>query len=306
MVVGMTTLRAQYIRELTLRGSSPRTIESYVSAVAALARHYQQSPDRLSDEQIKDYLWQLHTRRKLAASTINVAVNGLRAFYLYVLHRSVAEVAATLPHAKPSQRRPRVYSVAEVEQLLTVGCRSLRHRALLATVYSAGLRLNEACHLRVEDIDSARMQIRIYEGKGRKDRYTLLSAKLLALLRDYYREYRPRHWLFPSRFFPQRPLPDGTLQRIYDRAVARAGLPRKGGIHSLRHSFATHLLEAGVELTVLQRLLGHSHLSTTARYLHVRAERLAQVKSPLDLIDLRPVPARSPDAAPAGALAGGR
>jgi integrase/recombinase XerD len=286
----MTTLRAQLMRELTLRGSSPRTIESYVSYVADLARHYGQSPDRLSDEQIKAYLFGLHTQRQLSASTINVAVNALRFFFLHVLQRPIAEVTRNLPHPKASVRRPQVYSVAEVERLLTVGCRHRRHRTFLATVYAAGLRLNEACHLRLADVDSARMQMRVFEGKGRKDRYTLLSPKLLAELRDYYRQYRPKHWLFPSPRDPQQPLCDGTAQHLYNAAVARAKLPRKGGIHSLRHSFATHLLEAGVEITVLQRLLGHNHLSTTARYLHVRTERLAQINSPLELIDLRPVP----------------
>lgn len=288
----MTTLRAQLIRELTLRGSSPRTIESYVSYVAALAQHYGQSPDRLCDEQIKAYLLTLHTERHLSASTINVAINALRFFYRHVLGRALDEVTRALPRPKRQLRRPRVYSVGEIERLLVVGCRQPRHRTLLATVYAAGLRLNEACHLRLTDIDSARMQIRVVQGKGRKDRYTLLSPKLLTELRTYWRLYRPVHWLFPSPRKPQQPLCDGTAQHIYYTAVARAGLPRKGGIHCLRHSFATHLLEAGVEITILQRLLGHSYLVTTAGYLHVRQERLAQISSPLELIDLHSVSAR--------------
>ena len=286
----MTTLRSQFIRELTLRGSSLRTIESYVSYVADLARHYGQSPDRLSDEQIKAYLFGLHTQRHLSASTINVAVNALRFFFLHVLQRPIIEVTRNLPHPKASVHRPQIYSVAEVERLLTVGCRHLRHRTFLATVYAAGLRLNEACHLRVADVDSARMQLRVVDGKGRKDRYSLLSPKLLVELRGYYRQYRPQHWLFPSSRDPLQPFCDATAQHIYNAAVVRAGLPRKGGIHSLRHSFATHLLEAGVEITVLQRLLGHNYLSTTARYLHVRSERLAQINSPLELINLHQVP----------------
>lgn len=285
----MTTLRSQFIRELTLRGSSPRTIESYVGYVAELARHYGQPPDRLSDEQIKAYLLTLHTERHLAASTINVAINALRFFYRHVLGRALDEVTRALPRPKHQVRRPQVYSVEQIERLLTVGCRQPRHRTFLATVYAAGLRLNEACHLRLADIDSARMQIRVVQGKGRKDRYTLLSPKLLAELRDYWRLYRPQHWLFPSARDPQQPFCDATAQHCFNTAVARAGLPRKGGIHCLRHSFATHLLEAGVEITVLQRLLGHSYLVTTAGYLHVRQERLAQIKSPLELIDLHAV-----------------
>jgi site-specific recombinase XerD len=148
------------------------------------------------------------------------------------------------------------------------------------------LRLNEACHLKAEHLDAAREQIRIVQGKGRKDRYTLLSPRLHQELQDYWRLFRPQHWLFPASRRPELPLVDATGQRIYYHAVARAGLRRKGGIHALRHSFATHLLEAGVEITVVQRLLGHAHLHTTSTYLHVRQERLAQVVGPLQLLDL--------------------
>jgi integrase/recombinase XerD len=279
------------MREFTLRGSSPRTIESYVGVAAALAKHYGRSPDRLSDEQIKAYLFALHTERHLSASTINVAVNALRFFYRHVLGRALDEVTRVLPRPKRQLRRPRVYSVEQIERLLVVGCRQPKARAFLATVYAAGLRLNEACHLQPTDIDSARMQIRVVQGKGRKDRYTLLSPKLLEQLRSYWQLYRPGPWLFFGRD-RARPLSDGTGQKMFEAAVARAALPDKGGIHSLRHSFATHLLEAGVEITVLQRLLGHSYLVTTAGYLHVRQERLAQIKSPLELIDLRSVSAQ--------------
>jgi site-specific recombinase XerD len=154
------------------------------------------------------------------------------------------------------------------------------------TLYGAGLRLDEACHLKFEHINRARMQIRVVQGKGRKDRYTILSPALLQELERYWRCCRPDHWLFPGAN-PQLPMEPRTGQKIFYTAVRRAGLPRRGGIHSLRHSFATHLLEAGVEITVVQRLLGHSNLSTTSNYLHVRQERLAQVKSPLQLLDLR-------------------
>jgi integrase len=146
--------------------------------------------------------------------------------------------------------------------------------------------LNEACHLKFEHLDRARRQIRVEQGKGKKDRYTLLSPRLLAELEVYWRVCRPQHWLFPSTRDPQRPLLDGSGQKIYYAAVRRAGLRRKGGIHALRHSFATHLLEAGVEVTALQRLLGHASLSTTTVYLHVRQERLAQIAGPLELLDL--------------------
>jgi integrase/recombinase XerD len=161
------------------------------------------------------------------------------------------------------------------------------------TVYGAGLRLNEACHLKAEHLDAARQQIRIVQGKGRKDRYTLLSPRLLEELRVYWRMFRPQHWLFPATRSPELPMVDATGQRIYYHAVERAGLRRKGGIHALRHSFATHLLEAGVEITVVQRLLGHAHLNTTSTYLHVRQERLAQIAGPLQLLDLSQLPPAS-------------
>src|SRR5882724_4181469 len=286
----MTTLRHQFIRELVLRGTSPRTQESYVAAVAGVARHYSRSPDKLSDEQLKDYLFHLARERKLAASSLNIVVSGLRCFYQLVLQRSVDQLRLVLPRVASEVRRPQVYSVEELERLLTIGCPYLKHQAFLMTVYGAGLRLNEACYLQAKHIDRARMQIRVEQGKGRKDRYTLLSPKLLIELETYWRAFRPRHWLFPSSRDPKLPLPDGTGQRIFYNAVQRAGLPRKGGIHCLRHSFATHLLEAGVEITVVQRLLGHSSLSTTSTYLHVRQERLAQIQSPLQLLDLTRLP----------------
>ena len=281
----MTALREQLIRELVLRGSSPKTQEAYVAAVAGLARYYQRSPDRIGIEEIKGYLFHLHRDRALAASTLNVAVSGLRYFYRHVIERPIDEVARSLPRVKRQLRRPQVYSPGEIERLLTDGCRNGKHRVFLMTVYAAGLRLNEACHLQPRHVDSARMQIRVEQGKGRKDRCTLLSPKLLLELRAYWRVYQPQQWLFFGAD-RSRPLCDATGQKMFYAAVARAGLPDKGGIHSLRHSFATHLVEAGVEITVLQRLLGHSHLVTTAGYLHVRTERLAQIQSPLERIDL--------------------
>jgi integrase/recombinase XerD len=245
-------LRQRFIRELRLRGFSSRTVESYVSWVYDLARHHHKSPDQLSDEHLKDYLLYLHQERSLTNNTIRVAVNALRSFYTLV------------------------------QGLLSVGAVDVRARAFLATVYSAGLRLNEACHLRVRDVLRDRRQIRVEQGKGNKDRYTILADGLLPILREYYRVYRPQQWLFPSRQSQERPILDATGQRMYEQALARAQLPHRGGIHSLRHSFSTHLLESGVEVTVLQRLLGHRSIHSTLRYLHLRSERLQQIKSPLD------------------------
>ncbi len=276
-----------------LRGYSERTQEAYVQQVYQLARHFRQAPDQLANEQVRAYLFYLARERKLAPSSINQAVMACRFLYERVLHREVEALRQALPFTRKPILRPQVYSPAELERLFTVGCPHPKHRAFLMTVYGAGLRLNEACHLKPEHLDAARQQIRIVQGKGRKDRYTLFSPRLLQELRAYWRLFRPQHWLFPATRSPERPLGDATGQRIYYHAVQRAGLRRKGGIHALRHSFATHLLEAGVEITVVQRLLGHAHLNTTSTYLHVRQERLAQIAGPLQLLDLSNLPPAS-------------
>jgi site-specific recombinase XerD len=286
----MSKLRQQLIQELVLRGCSPRTQEAYVSAVYHLAKYYRRSPDQISDPEVRAYLLYLAETKKLAASSRNQATSALRFFYATVLGRPVDQVVRVLPRVRQVVKRPRVFAITELERLFTIGCPHPRHRAFLMTVYGAGLRLNEACHLKPEHIDSQRQQIRVVQGKGNKDRYTLLSARLLEELRSYWKWCRPKEWLFPSKADPAKPMVDTTAQRIFYRAVERARLPDKGGIHSLRHSFATHLLEAGVEITVVQRLLGHSSLSTTTTYLHVRQERLSQIAGPLELLDLSRLP----------------
>ncbi len=288
----MTTLRQNFIRELVVRGMSPRTQESYVGAVYYLAKHYHKAPDLLTDEELKSYLFHL-AQRGLAPSTINQNVSALRCFYKLTLRRSVDFLQEVLPRSRKSVRRPQPYSQEEIAELLTVGCPHPRWRAFLMTVYGAGLRLEEACHLKFEHINRKRMQIRVEQGKGRKDRYTLLSPVLLAELENYWRTCRPVNWVFPSIKYPDQAMDYHTGQRIFYRAIKRAGLAQRGGIHTLRHSFATHLLEAGVEITVVQRLLGHTSLATTSTYLHVRQERLAQLKSPLQLLDLKRLPVKA-------------
>lgn len=292
----MTPLREQWLRELALRGMAQRSVEAYVAAVASLAEHYHRSPDRISDEELQAYLLHLRQERHLAPSSLNQNVSALRRFYDLVLHRPTDQLERLLPRVRSQTRRPQVFSRGELERLFTVGCPHPKARAFLMTVYGAGLRLNEACHLKPVHIDTARMQIRVELGKGGKDRTTLLSPRLLEELRGYYRACRPVHWLFPSARDPQRPLLDRCAQRFFWDAVRRAGLPRRGGLHSLRHSFATHLLEAGVEITVVQRLLGHNSLSTTTTYLHVREERLAQIQGPLQQLNLPALPLPEPAA----------
>lgn len=248
-----------------------------------MAGHYKRSPASLSDKEIRGYLIGLH-HRGLSFSTINVAVSALRLFYGQVLKRPMEDLKELLPRSARVTRRPGVYAREELKKLFADGYRSAAQRTFLMTVYGAGLRLNEACHLKVKNIESGRMMLRVEQGKGRKDRYTILSPWLLEELRGYYRRQRPGVWLFPARRGGDVPMVDGTAQRIFYRSLVRAGLPNRGGIHSLRHSFATHLLEDGVDLLTLKMLLGHSHFSTTAAYLHVSRRQLQAVRSPLDQI----------------------
>ena len=279
----MTPLRSRLIEEITLRGYSPRTGEAYVHAVYGLAAHYHRPPDVLSDQELRAYLLDLHLKSGKSRSTLNVAVSGLRFFYQHVLQRPFHHLERNLPRPRPPKRRPKAYTLAQVRRLLEVGAPNPKHRAFLMTVYAAGLRLNEACHLRPEHIDRSARLIRVEQGKGRKDRYTVLPERLLSELEQYWRLYRPPGgWLFPSSRDPSQPLPDGTGQKIFYAAVVRAGLPDKGGIHCLRHSFASHWVEAGVPLFVLKRMLGHTSLATTAQYVHLSREFLRKVRSPLD------------------------
>ncbi len=216
-----------------------KTQEAYVRAVRDLAQHYHKSPELVTDDEIKDYLAHLMQARHLSPSSVNVAVSGMRCFYDLVFKRECEHLGRVLPRSVKAIRRPRVYSIEELERLFMKGCVHPKHRTFLMTVYGGGLRLGEACRLKPGHIDSARGQIRVVDGKGRKDRYTLLSPRLLEQLREYYRMFGPKEWLFFGRD-PNQSLPLATGQKIFYHAQQRAGLPDKGGIHSLRHSFATH------------------------------------------------------------------
>ena len=270
---------------------SRHTQECYTGVVYRLARHYQRSPDQIGDAELREYLLHLLREKKLGAGSLIIVVSALRFFYRHVLQRPTEAIETTLPRMKKPVVRPRVYSPEQIVRLLQVDALNAKHRTLLMTTYAAGLRVSEVCQLRPEHILSERGQILVVQGKGRKDRYTVLSPKLLVELRAYWRVYRPTcGWLFPSQARPGQPLTVDTARTVFDRAVKLAALPHHGGIHSLRHSFATHLLEAGVSLPVLQRLLGHNNLGTTARYLHVRRELLAELKGPLEALDLSALP----------------
>ena len=279
----MTELRQRMDDAMVLRGFAVRTRETYLACVAGLARHYHCSPDRLDAEQIQAYLLHLITEKKLAYASVNQAACACRFLFWHVLKHPGARF--DIPMAKVPKRLPQILSRQEVARLIDAA-RSLRGRTLLMTTYAAGLRVSEVCALQVADIESApdRMCLKVRQGKGNQDRYTLLSPRLLDTLRAYWRVGRPGRWLFPNPAGTA-PIDPKTAQRIYCAARNAAGIPPEGGIHTLRHCFATHLLEAGVDLHTIQRLLGHGHISTTMRYLHLAQSRLTGTTSPLDLLD---------------------
>lgn len=282
----MTPLRQQMTDAMRLRGFAVRTQEAYLAAVAALARHYRVSPERLSGEQLQRYLLYLIDEKKLAYASVNQAACAFRFLYQGVLKRTAAQL--DIPMAKVPKRLPQILSRDEVSRLIGAAT-TLRGRTLLTTTYAAGLRVSEVCALQLADIESApdRMCLKVRQGKGGQDRYTLLSPRLLEALRFYWHACHPRHWLFPNASGTA-PIDAKTAQRIYCAARDGAGIVREGGIHTLRHCFATHLLEAGVDLPTLQRLLGHHHLSTTMRYLHLAHSHLTGTTSPLELLDRVP------------------
>ncbi len=276
----MGALRTKMIEEMKLRNFSPRTEKSYVSAMIGLVKHYRQSPDQLDQEQIRSYL--LHLKgRGLSPSSRNVAISGLKFFYHQILGWN--EEKLFLPPRKRTSRLPEILSPREVERLLSATTK-LRDRCLLMTAYAAGLRVSELVSLKVSDLDSERMMIRVEQGKGRKDRYTILSSRLLAELRWYWKHHRPQTWLFPNG--KGGPISVNYAQRIYNSAKQRAAIQKGKGIHTLRHCFATHLLEAGVDLRTIQSLLGHNSIQSTQRYLQVRQHKLHSTVSPLDLLRL--------------------
>jgi integrase/recombinase XerD len=287
----MTKLRQQFIQALSIRGYSPQTQQAYVGYVAKLAEHYRRAPDQLVAQQIQDYLYYLLTERHYAQSSLGGVVGALRFFYRHILGWPEDRIGRDLPRSKQPKRLPQVYSQEEIEQLFSIGYPNPRQRVFLMTVYGAGLRVSEACHLQIQHLESKRGLIRVEQGKGAKDRYTLLSDRLLKELRAYWQIYRPPLWLFTSPRDINCPLNAKHAQKFFYAAVRRAGLSHKGGIHVLRHSFATHLLENGTDLTIVQRLLGHARLEHTAIYLHVRQERVRQTRSPLDLLQIKnPLP----------------
>jgi site-specific recombinase XerD len=278
----MTAMREKMIKEMTLRRLSANTQRAYLRAVTGLARYYKQSPEKMNKQMIQDYLFHLVQERKLQWSTCNIIINGLRFFYTKTLGMDAASLS--IPIQKKAKQLPEILSTEEVESLLGAASNQ-KHRTLLMTTYAAGLRVSEVVNLKLTDIDSKRMMIRVSQGKGNKDRYTILSKRLLEELRIYYKRYRPSEWLFSGRK-PEQPMPKSTAAAIYYNVKDKAGIKKGKGIHILRHCFATHMLEAGVDLRTIQVLMGHSSIMTTVVYLKVTRKHLSATQSPLDSLNI--------------------
>ena len=283
----MMTLRERMTRDLQLRGFTKGTQRAYLRSVRDIARHYKQPPDQLTSEQLKDYVVYLMTVRNLSWGSVNGYVSAMKFFYSITLNKN--EMALVFPPRKTRKTLPQILSQDELWRLFSVA-KNAKHRALLMTTYSAGLRVSEVIRLKLTDIDSGRMMIRVENAKGGKDRYTILSERLLEELRSYWKRYRPSYWLFPGRR-PDVHLDNSAARRVFLFAKARAKITKKGGIHILRHSFATHLLEAGVDLRTIQVLMGHASLHSTIRYLQLTRKKFDSTQSPLDMLNLsHPLP----------------
>ena len=268
--------------EMVLRRFSVSTQRTYLALVDRCATHFHQAPDTLTADQIRAYLLFLIDDRHFVWSSVNCVASALRFFYGSVLRRP--ELVVHIPPRKTPRPLPSVLSAAELERLFTQEAFP-KHRALLMTGYAAGLRVTEVTRLRITDVDSDRMMLRVGSGKGDKDRYTLLSPRLLAVLRTSWPQERSRLWLFPGRT-PERPISPVTAEQVFRYAKARAGITKRGGFHLLRHAFATHLLEAGVDLRTIQKLLGHASISSTARYVHLTRTSVTATQSPFDRLHL--------------------
>jgi len=267
---------------MELKNLSHQTQRAYLAAVIGFTKFYNQSPDKMTKERIEDYLLYLKQNKGNAPNSCYSVLTGLRFFYKYVTEK---EIPVTYSIRRTTRKLPQVLTMQEIWKIIC-STNNLKHRLILMSTYSAGLRASETINLKLGNIDSKTMLIKV-TGKGEKERYTLLSKKLLVELRFYYREYRPKTYLFPSSFKKKKDLPLSyeAVRMIYEKARKKAGVKRGSGVHTLRHSFATHLLEAGYDIRKIQVLMGHARLTTTMIYLHVSRQTLSKIPSPLDLID---------------------
>lgn len=285
----MSPLRQRFRDDLRLRNYASRTIQSYVAGVVRLARHSGRAPDRLGPEEIRAFLLSL-VERGVSWSLFNQTVCALKLFYTVTLQRP--DVVPFVRFAKRPKTLPVVLAPAEVVQFFAAA-RPGVERVLVQTDYALGLRVSELVRLRVEDLDSRRLVVHVHAGKGRKDRLVPLSSKLLEELRAYWRQYRPATWLFPGTK-PGAHRSAASVQRLVGRVARRAGLTKAVTVHTLRHSYATHQLEAGLDLLTLQRVLGHNSLKTTSEYVHLTTRQLQRTPGLLEWL-ARPVPEPLPE-----------
>jgi site-specific recombinase XerD len=275
-------IREEYLKSLMVKKYSPRTIDTYTSMLRLFMNYYKGRDIRtLGDEEIRDYLLYLIDKKKVSASYQNQAINAIKYYYEKILGRETRTYYLSRP--RPATRYPTVLSEEEVIQIIR-HIDNLKHRMVISLIYSAGLRISEAINMKLEDIDSKMGYIMVRGGKGKKDRRTLLSTSILGQLRLYYQLYRPKKWVFEGQ--DGRQYSDESIQSVFRRAVARAGIRKRVTVHTLRHSFATHLLEHGVSLRYIQSLLGHSSSRTTEIYTHVTNKGFLDIKSPFDNLGL--------------------
>jgi len=278
----MGRLKERMRQDLELRGLSKNTQKSYLKEAREFAKYFMRSPEELGSEEIREYLLYLLKVKKVSESTMKIAYSSLKYLYAVTLNRPWE--IDRIPKIKRHKKLPVVLNHDEIKALFN-STDNIKYLAILTVIYSAGLRASEAAYLKVSDIDSKRMQIRVRNSKGAKDRYTILSNKALKLLRKYWKMHRPKDWLFPSIKKKGWPLTYKSIDRIFKISKEKAGIAKPASVHSLRHSFATHLLENGVDLHHIQLLLGHRYPETTTMYLHVRRVDLQDISSPLDLIN---------------------
>lgn len=277
----MTSLRLRMIEDMQIRNLAPNTQNSYVHQVSRFARHFHKSPERLGPEHIRAYQVYLTNEKKLAPSTILIAISALRFLYKITLKRNWS-LDDAIPTPKKPQKLPVILNPEEVLEFLDC-VRSRKHRTILTTCYAAGLRISEAIALTPAAIDSKRMVIRVEQGKGQKDRYVMLSPKLLEILRAWWRVEKPRHWLFPGDL-PGQHISDHAVEQECRKAHHDSKIRKPITPHLLRHAFAVHLLEHGTDVRTIQLLLGHRNLATTAVYLRIATSKVCSASSPLDLL----------------------
>ena len=273
-------LLEKYIQELNIQGYSIKTKKNYISHIHLFQEYINKNLDDILEKDVKAYLDYLLMEKGCSHSFANQAISSIKFLNKYVIHQQRLMIFVNRP--RKEKKLPNVLSKEEVKRILA-SLDNKKHTTILALIYSSGLRVSEVTKMRIKDIDSDRMLIKVKQGKGKKDRYVMLSEKILVQLREYYREYKPKQWLFEGSI-ENSPITERTVQKIFKNACVKAKVNKEVSVHSLRHSVATHLLESGVDIRYIQQLLGHSSIKTTEIYTHITNKNIADIRSPLDNI----------------------